>query len=257
MLDLLIYIPVFLFGIVIGSFLNVLIYRLPREISFVKGFSKCPHCDHRLFTKDLIPVFSFLFLKGQCRYCKGKISIQYPLVELANAIMYIGCFARYGFTLQAGIFCIICSALMVIAVTDWQFMIIPDSMNLVIGLCGLALLAISPSLWLDRLIGAVCVSGVMLLIALVSSGRAMGGGDIKLMAVIGLCFGWKLTLFITAFGAILGTLAVIVLSKTKYALGKKVQFGSFLSIAAIMSIFVGEAFIAWYLGLLVHEEGCT
>lgn len=247
---ILLYIPVIAFGIVVGSFSNVLIYRLPREISFAKGFSKCTNCGHRLYAKDLIPVLSYIFLHGKCRYCKEKISPRYPLIELLNSALYVICFWKFGFTLNAAIFCVISTCLMVIAFIDWEHMIIPDIMNMAVFLCGLALLWLQPTLWRDKTIGFFCVSTIFLLIVVVSRGRAMGGGDIKLMAAVGLCLGWQMTFFATAAGSIIGTIIYIMLNKTKHSLGRQVSFGSFLCVGAIISMFFGDTFLTWYISLL-------
>ncbi|MEG2204292.1 MAG: A24 family peptidase, partial [Oscillospiraceae bacterium] len=134
-------------------------------------------------------------------------------------------------------------------------MIIPDSACVALALAGLLLLwRSSPALRTERLMGMVCVSGVLLLIALLSGGRAMGGGDIKLMAALGLCLGWKLILLTTLLGAVLGSLAFVLLRHTRFALGREVPCGCFLAIAGIAVRFGGEAFLGWYLGLLVHHH---
>ncbi|MEG1774080.1 MAG: prepilin peptidase [Oscillospiraceae bacterium] len=245
-----------LFGLIIGSFLNALIYRLPRELSIVHGNSLCPSCGHRLYAVDLVPLFSWALLRGKCRYCHEPISPRYPAVEAINAALYLAVGLRFGLTLEALASAILCSSLLAIAVIDWQEMLIPDSLCVAVAVAGVLLLvsgsgAVSPR---DRLIGAFCVSVPLLLIALVSRGRAMGGGDIKLMAALGLCLGWKLTLLTTLSGAVLGTLVVLLLRRTRFALGREVPFGCFLAIAGIAVLFGGEAFLGWYLGLLVHHH---
>lgn len=242
-------IVVFLFGLCIGSFLNVLIYRLPRGLDIAHGFSMCPTCQHRLYPLDLVPLFSWLFLDGKCRYCKAKISFIYPFVELLNGLIWVGVAMRFGLTVQALAYAIVASCLIVVAFTDWQHMEIPDSMSVVIALMGLVLLAADGSLPISaRIIGALCVSVPMALLALAG---AMGGGDIKLMAALGLCLGWKLTLFTTFFGAVLGTLVFFLLFKTKAKLGRMIPFGTFLAIGGVCAVFFGDAFIGWYFGLLV------
>lgn len=240
---------VFLFGLCIGSFLNVLIYRLPRGMDVAHGFSMCPACEHRLYPVDLIPLFSWLFLGAKCRYCKAKISFIYPFVELLNALLWLGMAMRFGMTLKALAYAVVASCLVVVAFTDWQKMEIPDSMSVVIALAGLLLFFVDDSLSFSaRLIGAFCVSVPMLLLAMAG---AMGGGDIKLMAALGLCLGWKLTLFTTFFGAVMGTLAVLLLAKTKARLGRLIPFGTFLAIGGVCAVFFGQAFLDWYFNLLV------
>ena len=247
-INLFLFFVVFAYGVIIGSFLNVLIYRLPREIGFVKGFSKCPSCDHRLFAKDLVPLFSYIFLKGKCRYCKTKISIIYPVVELCNGLLWAAVVYKFGFTIEALCFCAIISCLMVVVGTDKSMMIIPDSMPVVIGISGIVLSFVQPSPTLmQRLIGILCVSGIMFLIAVASNGRAMGGGDIKLMAAVGFAFGWKLTLFITFLASILGTLLYFILMIGGKKVDKMVPFGAFLGIAGIIAVFYGDKLIELYL----------
>lgn len=241
----------FLFGLCIGSFLNVLIYRLPRGLNAAKGFSFCPACNHRLFALDLIPLFSWLFLRGKCRYCGARISAQYPVVELTNALLWTGCVWRFGFGGAAFAAMAVCSALLVVAFCDWQQREIPDSMHLVILAGALVSMLTGSGLSVGaRLAGAVCVAAPMLVLALVTGGAAMGGGDIKLMAALGLFFGWKLSLFTLFGGALLGTAAFFVLAKTKAKLGREVPFGSFLSAAAVLAIFYGDSLLSWYFSLL-------
>ncbi|MEG0895094.1 MAG: prepilin peptidase, partial [Oscillospiraceae bacterium] len=231
---------IFLFGIVIGSFLNVLIYRLPKEISIAKGFSMCPKCTHRLMPVDLVPLFSWIFLKGKCRYCKEPIPFIYPAVELINGILWLLAYIMFGLSFSLISYFAILSCLLVVVFTDWQQMIIPDSMDVTILLAGILLIFISDSLPLkERLIGLVCVSVPMLILALVSGGRAMGGGDIKLMAALGLCMGWKQTLLITFGGAVLGTITYLILLKTKNKMARQIPYGTFLSIMGIISLLFG------------------
>ena len=253
-LPIIFYFPVFLIGLVFGSFFNVLIYRLPRGISFAKGYSKCPDCGHRLMAADLVPLFSWLFLRGHCRYCQKPVSVRYPLVEMITGLLYTAVVWRFGFTIYAFIWVVVCSCLLVIAFVDWEHMIIPDTLNLVIAAMGVILLLLQPQSLKDRLLGAFSVSLLFLLIVVVSRGKAMGGGDIKLMAALGLCLGWQLTLFTMAFGAILGTLVMLLLRRTRYALGREVPFGSFLAIVGILAVLWGPAFLAWYLGLILPEH---
>ncbi|MEG1779351.1 MAG: prepilin peptidase [Oscillospiraceae bacterium] len=249
---------VLLFGIIIGSFLNVCIYRLPLELSVHKGHSYCPHCKADLHALDLIPLFSYLFLGGKCRYCKQHISWQYPAVELANGLLWLGIFLRFGLTATAVAYAAVVSCLIVIFMTDFTHMIIPDSMNLVIAIAGVVLFITNPDMRIERIIGMCCVSLVFLLIALVSHGKAMGGGDIKLMAALGLCLGWKLILLTTLLGAVLGSITYLFLKHSKaHALGRLVPFGAFLAIGGIISILFGHDIIHWYLSLIIigHTHG--
>lgn len=250
-MNVLISIFVFIFGIIVGSFLNVLIYRLPRNINFTKGYSMCPKCEHRLYPLDLIPVFSWLFLGRKCRYCNEPISPIYPFVELLNGILWLLMYTGCGLTLDFIANIIILSCLTVVIFTDWQEMIIPDSMNIIIFLAGILLIWGNSTLSLtDRIIGFFAISVPMLLLVIITRGAAMGGGDIKLMAALGFCVGWKEALFITIGGAVLGSIAYLVLLKTKSKLGKQVPYGTFLAITAIISLFYGNEIIYWYFSLI-------
>lgn len=258
LLKIVAYIVIAIFGLIVGSFSNMLIYRLPREIKFTKGYSKCTSCEHRLYPKDLIPFFSYIFLRGRCRYCKEKISPRYLIVEILNAGLYVTSAVVFGITLKALLYSIIFSCLVIIIFVDFEHRIIPDSMNLIIFLCGIGLIFAPSSAndltIIERVIGGLIVSVPFLLIALFSKGRAMGGGDIKMMAALGFCIGWQQTLFTLVLGALLGTLAFLILRRTPLSMGREVPFGTFLAMAGIISALVGSIFIPWYLSLLVHEH---
>ena len=238
----------FLFGLVVGSFLNVLIYRLPLELSVVKGYSMCPACEHRLFPRDLVPLFSWLLLRRRCRYCSAPVSWRYPAVELLNALLWLAISLRYGIGIASAAYCMVASCLLVVLFVDWEHQIIPDSMHVGIFIAGL-LLAFwgAPALgWPNRIIGLFSVSVLFLLIVLISGGRAMGGGDVKLMAALGFCLGWKQALLITMLGSVVGS--IIALAQ-RCAATKRVPFGSFLAAAGILSLFFGDTLIAWYTAL--------
>ncbi|MCX5848943.1 MAG: prepilin peptidase [Deltaproteobacteria bacterium] len=236
----------FVFGAAIGSFLNVCIFRLPAKTSIIKPGSKCPHCGHPLRFYDNIPIFSFLFLRGKCRDCGGKISWRYPLVELITAILSLFLFMKFGLTLKFFIFFIFIAVLIVITFIDLDHQIIPDILTLPgIPIFLLAAVFIVKLPWLEALLGVLIGGGILFAIALVyeliSKREGMGGGDIKLLAMIGGFLGWKSLLFIllfsSLFGAIVG-LAIVLIQKQdmKYA----VPFGPFLSAAVVAYIFWGE-----------------
>lgn len=255
---------VFLFGTIIGSFLNVLIYRLPIGMKFKKGSSICTTCGHKLIWKDLFPLFSWLFLRGKCRYCKAPISVRYPVVEATNAVLYVlaynlicGGNALSGLSLALAGYFILFSALIVTAFVDFEHQIIPDSMWIAIFVGGIFTLAdsfirdgFSKELLISRVIGLFSVALPMFLIGQISGGRAMGGGDVKLMAAVGFMLGWKSTvvsLFIAAFAGVL--FAVI----RKISKGDKmrgaVPFGPFLAFGTAVSTFFGDALVNNYLSL--------
>lgn len=250
---------VFLFGLLIGSFLNVLIYRIPKGENFVTTNSHCMSCNHRLYAKDLVPLFSWLFLGGKCRYCKAKISAQYPIVEAINGIMYVlifwfVCDATPSIALFG--YCAVFSALLVTTVIDWRTMEIPDSMWITVFVGGIItyideLVAEGFDLHclLERVIGIFAASGVLFLLAVVSKG-GMGGGDIKLMAACGFLLGWKVVLLALVMGGLIGTLYLIFMAiKNKGKVPRKVPFAPHLSLAVVICMFVGSGIIDWYLAL--------
>jgi leader peptidase (prepilin peptidase)/N-methyltransferase len=239
----------FIFGAVVGSFLNVCIFRLPAETSIVKPRSQCPYCKHPIRNCDNIPLVSFILLRGKCRDCGGKISWRYPLVELITAALALLLFLKFGLTLKFLIFFIFTSVLIVITFIDLDHQIIPDIITLPgIPIFFLAAIFLVKIPWLEALLGLLIGGGVLFTIALIyefiSKREGMGGGDIKLLAMIGGFFGWKSLMFILLFssfsGAIVGITAMIIKKQDmKYA----VPFGPFLSAAAVAYLFWGDAFM--------------
>ncbi len=195
-----------LLGTIIGSFLNVCIYRIPLKDSIAFPSSHCSKCNTSLRALDLVPVFSFLFIKGKCRYCGEKISYQYPLIELLNGLLYLGVYLKFGLTLEFLAYSILCSILIVAAIIDYYHQIIPDTINIFGFVCGFIFHVINFSSllnFLQYLFGFLVGGGFLLLIAVVTKG-AMGGGDIKFMAMLGFWLGWKLALLNLFLSFILG-----------------------------------------------------
>lgn len=250
----------FLGGCCIGSFLNVLIYRIPIGMDFKRGRSMCFSCKHQLHAIDLVPLFSWIFLGGKCRYCKAKISAQYPIVEALTgaaftAIYWLatGCKINLAF---AG-YCIAFSALLVTAVIDFRTMEIPDSMWITVFVGSFFVYAqeliddggFELKCFLTRFIGIFAASGVLLILALITKG-GMGGGDIKLMAACGFLLGWKQVILALVMGAAIGTLYLIVTAiKNKGKVPRKVPFAPHLSIAVVICFFAGEQILDWYMKL--------
>ena len=240
---------VFIFGAVVGSFLNVCIFRLPAKTSIIKPLSQCPHCHHPIRFYDNIPIISFIVLRGKCRDCDGKISWRYPLVELITAVLSLLLFLQFGLTLRFLIFFIFTAVLIVITFIDLDHQIIPDVLTLPgIPIFFLLAIFVVKIPWLEALIGLLIGGGVLFAIAfvyeLLTKREGMGGGDIKLLAMIGGFLGWKSLIFILLFssfsGAIAGITAMIIKKQDmKYA----VPFGPFLSLAAVAYIFWGEIFM--------------
>jgi leader peptidase (prepilin peptidase)/N-methyltransferase len=240
---------VFIFGAVVGSFLNVCIFRLPAKTSIIKPLSQCPHCHHPIRFYDNIPIISFIVLRGKCRDCDGKISWRYPLVELITAVLSLMLFLQFGLTLRFLIFFIFTAVLIVITFIDLDHQIIPDVLTLPgIPIFFLLAIFVVKIPWLEALIGLLIGGGVLFAIAfvyeLLTKREGMGGGDVKLLAMIGGFLGWKSLIFILLFssfsGAIAGITAMIIKKQDmKYA----VPFGPFLSAAAVAYLFWGDAFM--------------
>lgn len=241
---------VFIFGIVIGSFLNVCIYRLPLHENIATTGSHCMSCGHQLRWYDLVPLLSWLSLKGRCRYCKAGISVQYPLIEFVNGVGYVLIFVFKGFSLDAGILCLFSSALLVLSVIDARTFEIPVGINITILLLGVVRTFLDYQNVLSHLIGFLCVSLFLLLLNLFTGGRAMGGGDVKLMGAAGLLLGWKLIILSFLLACIMGSLVHPVLMKVK-KLDRRLAFGPYLSAAMFIALMFGDSFINWYLGILL------
>jgi len=238
---------IFIFGLVIGSFLNSIIYRLQSGESFLFKRSFCPYCKHKLGWQDLIPLLSFLILRGKCRYCKKPISWQYPLVELTTAILFLSFFI---FHFSSFIFIIACF-LIIIFVYDLKHYLIPDKIIYpAIAITFLyQLFRISDfKLLTNPLLSALLASLFFLTIVLVSHGKWMGAGDIKLVFFIGLFLGFPniLVALFSAFflGAIIG---VGLIATSKKTLKSEVPFGPFLVVGTFGAMFWGQNIIHWYL----------
>ena len=241
----------FLLGASIFSFLNVIICRLPKKESFVKGHSHCTACGTELKARDLVPVFSWLCLRGKCRYCGAPISGRETLLEIFGGAAAVICFFRSLQTPMAGLtgYLLLC-ALTVAAMVDLNTMEIPDGCHIFIALLAVVRAFTVPGVSIPgRLSGAVCVSVPMLLLALVING-AFGGGDIKLMAACGLFLGWKLVLPAFFLGAVIGGIQGVVLLAGKKAERKtRFAFGPGLCAGVLLSLLFGNAMIAGYLSL--------
>ncbi len=248
-LTALMYTLVFLFGIAVGSFLNVCILRIPKSESIVTGPSHCTSCGKRLKWYENIPLFSFLALRGRCSGCKAKISAQYPLVEALNGALWLLSFYVLGFTASAAIACLLVSALIILSFIDARTREIPSGTTIFILVLGVLATLLDMPNWLSHLIGFFAMSLPLFLIFVVTKGRGMGGGDIKLMAGCGLLLGWKLVIlgfFIGCFAATLIHLTLMALKKADRTL----SFGPYLSAGIFAALLWGEPLINWYLNML-------
>ena len=240
----------FIYGLVFGSFFNVVGLRVPKRESIVRPPSHCTVCDRNLTIKDLVPVFSYVFLKGKCRGCGTKIHWVYPVMELATGLLFAFAYYQLGFTLELVVALLFISLLVIITVSDIAYMLIPDKILLFFLIPLIVLRVFEPlSPWWDSIVGAVVGFGVLFLIAIVSKG-GMGGGDIKLFFVIGLVLGWVPTLLTLFLASIIGTvIGVISLRRTKQGRKTPIPFGPSIAIAAIIAYFYGESLVDWYVNL--------
>ncbi|MDF2593014.1 MAG: prepilin peptidase [Clostridia bacterium] len=243
---------IFIFGLLIGSFLNVCIYRIPRKESIAFPPSHCTNCNTQLKAVDLIPVLSFVTYRGKCKYCKARISLQYPIIELINGLIYLFLYQKFGLSVEMGMYSILSSILVVITMIDFFTQEIPDELNifgLIIGIIFLAIVLRFGSV-VNSGLGLLIGGGLFLLIAVVSGG-AMGGGDIKLMGMLGLWFGWKLILMLSIISFVIGALASLLLIALKIkGLKDYIPFGPFIAISAIIVIFFGSDLLSWYLSFI-------
>lgn len=244
------YFLIFLYGIVLGSFMNVLIYRIPLKENIATDRSHCMKCGAQIKWYDLIPLVSYLFvLRGKCRNCKAKISIQYPLIEALNGIGYVLIFVIKGFTLLSILCCLLFSVLVVLSVIDWRTYEIPLSLNICILVLGVVRVLLDYQHLLDYLIGFCAVSVFLWILYIGTGGRGIGGGDVKLMAAAGLFLGWKNIILALALGSILGSVIHIVLMKTCNK-DRVLAFGPYLSAGIFIAMLFGDQMIHWYLGLI-------
>lgn len=243
------YIILFIYGIIIGSFLNVCIYRIPKKENIATTRSHCMSCGYQLKWYDLVPLFSYLVLRGKCRKCGSRISVQYPIVEALNGGLYLLIFWRYGLSIDSLLYCLLFSALIVLSVIDFRTYEIPLGINIFILTLGLVRIGTDLSHWITYGIGLLSVSIPLFLIYLVTKGRGIGGGDVKLMAVTGLLLGWKLNVLGFLLGCILGS--VIHVCRMKFAgEGRVLAMGPYLAMGIAISVIWGEQMIAWYLSFL-------
>jgi len=249
-------IVVFVLGAVVGSFLNVCIWRIPQGLSIVSPASSCPQCGHSIRFYDNIPLVSYLLLRGRCRSCGERISLRYPLVEGLTALMALLLFWKFGLTLKFAAAFLFVSALILVAFIDIDHQIIPDVISLPgIPICFLLSVFLMELPFMEALLGLVLGGGSLYLIAvlyeLATKREGMGGGDIKLLAMMGAFLGWKSLLFILLVSSLVGAVVGISVmwakgGDMKYA----VPFGPFLSLAATAYLFVGD----YAVNLLLYHQ---
>ena len=240
-------------GLAVGSFLNVCITRLPAHLNIWRPGSACPTCEAPIQWYDNIPVLSFLALRGRCRACGAEISWQYPVVEIVTAILFALAYIRFGLSDDLVVASVLSAALIVITGIDVKHQIIPDMVTLPgIPLGFLANLLTARVTWHDSLLGIVIGGGTFLVIIFASKG-GMGGGDMKLGAMLGAFLGWQVTLMSLLIAVLVGVTVAVTLLATK-ARGRKdpVPFGPFLAVGGLAGLFWGERLLEWYLGGFQH-----
>jgi leader peptidase (prepilin peptidase)/N-methyltransferase len=244
---------VFLFGLIVGSFLNVCIHRIPRSESILFPPSHCPGCSRRIAWRDNIPVLSFLLLGGRCRFCREKISPRYPLVELLTAFFSIGIFLISSGPVEYLAYFIFTSALIVVSFIDLQHRVVPNVISIPGILLGFPASFLLPRItWVDSLLGILLGGGIIYLVIAVywlfTRREGMGGGDLKLLAMIGAFLGWKGAVFSLVSGALAGSVLGLALILVKgWDRRDQIPFGPFLSLGAVGFLLGGARLVDWYL----------
>ena len=245
----------FIIGMCTGSFLNVCIYRLPMSKSIIHPGSMCPSCENPIHFYDNIPIISYLWLRGKCRFCSTPISIRYPLVEAMSGLLCLGVYLKFGPTAQALIYFTFIATLLAITFIDIDHRIIPDVISLPgIPIFFLASLLLPTLNYLDSLLGILAGGGILYLVAfgytLLTKKEGMGGGDIKLLAMIGALIGWKGVFFTIFVSSAVGTVSgMVIMLMTRKSMKLAVPFGPFLAIGAITYIFFGPQLLTLYFNM--------
>jgi len=238
----------FVLGSIFGSFLNVVIIRLPKNETIVHGRSHCIHCEHELGASELIPILSYITLQGKCKVCKSPISMRYPLIELLTAVLFVLSYLQFGFTSELIIALLLDMLLVIISIIDFDTYDIYDRFQIM--MLFLALLALSQSQisYLEHFFGFFIISVPLYIIAVLTNG--IGGGDIKLMAIAGLMLGYKSTLVAFFVGTLIGSIYAIYLLRFKSASRKsQLAFGPFLCLGIFVAFHYGPQLVNAYIQL--------
>lgn len=243
-----------LLGLAVGSFLNVCIHRLPRGESLNSPPSRCPHCDYRLRWSDNIPLVSYTFLGGRCRQCRARISVRYPIVELVTMALFVAHGAVFGWTPLLVPRLVFACAMVVLFAIDLEHHLLPNVITLPGIAVGLIASAVLPPGIVDALIGVLIGGGVLWLIGEAyfrySGQEGMGGGDVKMLAMIGAFLGWKLVLVTLVLSSVLGSvIGLIVIAARRGGMKYALPYGTFLALGALVASLAGEAIVNWYVGL--------
>ncbi len=243
------YITVGLMGLMVGSFCNVCIFRIPRGEGVVIKSSHCMNCQKRLRFWELVPLFSYIFLRGRCSGCGVKISPQYPLIEAVNALLWVLVAYVHGLSYDTLLGCLLASSLLILSIIDWRTREIPPSTTIFIAVLGVVRLGLNLADWQSHLLGGVSVAGFLLLLLIFSGGRAIGGGDIKLMAGCGLFLGLSGTLLAFGLGCVVGS-AVHLVRMRFFGAGRDLALGPYLALGVFVSFLWGDPLLAIYFGTL-------
>ena len=247
-MDIPIFVMLTLLGTCVGSFLNVLIYRIPKGEEFVKTPSHCMSCGHGLCWYENIPIVSWLLQGGKCRACGVKLSAQYPIVEGLNGAMWLLTGILYrGDWLTVGLYCILFSMLLTLSIIDWRTFTIPNGINFTIFLLGVVRLVTDLNSWPKYVIGLFSVSLVFLLMHFLTGGNGLGMGDVKLVAAAGLLLGWSSMLLAVVIGSVSG--AVIHSIRMRGGADRKLAFGPYLAAGIWIAALGGEQIVAAYFSL--------
>jgi len=241
-------------GLAVGSFLNVCIHRLPREQSLNSPPSRCPHCEYRLRWFDNIPVVSYAILGGRCRKCRSRISIRYPIVELVTMLLFVVHGAVFGWTALLIPRLVFACAMVVLFAIDFEHHLLPNAITLPGVAVGLIASTVLPPGIIDALIGVLVGGGVLWLIGEAyfrySGQEGMGGGDVKMLAMIGAFLGWKLVLVTLVLSSIAGSvIGLLVIAIRKGGMKYALPYGTFLALGALVASLAGESIVNWYVGL--------
>ena len=243
-----------LLGLCLGSFANVLIWRLPRNEQVVRGRSHCPKCERQIAWYDNLPLLGWLMLRGRCRHCRAPISVRYPLVELAGGLLGAGCLWWAGPTPIAGAAFVFLYLLGVIAIIDWEHMIIPHSLTVAGMVAGLVLAELAGPGLGPAILGLVVGGGSVWVLSegyrLLRGQPGMGGGDVMLMGMVGAFLGPWAAAAVLGSGALLGTVYVLIRGGGRLDGAAKLPFGTFLAAGAALVLTVGPAVWTWYVGFL-------
>lgn len=241
----------FIFGIIFGSFFNVVGLRTPKKEPFYQGRSYCPNCQTNLSWYELIPIFSYLIQRGKCRHCQQPIAKLYPIMELLTGLLFAFSYIQIGLTLELVIALLLVSLSIILTVSDLTYMLIPNKILLFFLPFFIILRIISPlAPWYDALIGGTVGFLLIMIIILISKG-GMGAGDMKLFGVLGIILGWKLTLLTLFIASLVGAvIGGILMATKKIKRGQPIPFGPYILLVALISFFFGEQLLTFYYNLL-------